>query len=887
MWTVFWWFAAVTLLGWSCFPLTARIFRKLPGRGFAFSRPLGLLIWGILFWLLTSWGILNNDLLGQSIALGVVLLLSIISTIKWGLKDIRCWLGLHWRMVLSVESVFLVAFVAFAVFRATSPAVIGTEKPMELAFLNAVLRSKGFPPHDPWLSGYPISYYYFGYVLVAMLTRLTGTASTSAFNLAQAVWFAMVAAGSYGLLVDLFAIWENEKSGNIFRIKGWALRWAIMAPILISLMGNAYGFLNILHARGVFWQEQEGTEVSQFWEWMDLRGLNEKPDEPYRWEMSSSGTVSWWNASRVVRDTDFAGESVEIIDEFPNFSFVLGDLHAHVLAMPFVLLAIGLVLNLFTVSEQQHFKLGKIQLPIPIGRFLLDSGLIGALAFLNTWDWPIYVGLYSAVFLIRRVKDSGWKLRCLLEFVIHGLGMALVGAAIFLPFFLNFSSQASGFLPSIIYFTRGVHFWVMFFPLLIPVGVYLSWLFCRKGCVNKLWKASLVVAGFVIFLIVINIAFANVAIRLGSLGELFMANQGAAGVSLTELFLAAGLRRLSSPGIWITLCGLLILGLSTTFSFSGESNLTNFSVHLFIALLIIWGCLLTLLPEFVYLLDHFGTRMNTIFKFYFQTWILWSLAGGSGVGVLWRQAKPLKNKVSKIFLSLFVFISVLTLVFLAVAPSLGEPESLQTNFGAYFLDGLWALWAVVLLTAVAYFSLRRRWFWAFGIVVIACLTVGMVYPVLAIQERAKGFSNPNAWTLDGSDYYRQRNPDLMAAVDWLWMVEPGVLVEAVSPDGGDYSLYGRVSMLTGLPSVLGWRYHETQWRGGEEKIGSREADVAILYETTDWEDAQAVIDKYNIEYIYIGDLESSTYDLDVEKFYQHLRVAFQEGDVIIFHCPSD
>jgi YYY domain-containing protein len=887
MWTVFWWFTALALLGWFTFPLTAHIFHKLPGRGFAFSRPLGLLIWGILFWLLTSWGILNNDFLSQNIALGVVLLLSAFAVVKWGWNDMQRWLRLHWRMVLSVEWVFLVAFVAFVVFRSTSPAIYGTEKPMEMAFLNAILRSESFPPHDPWLSGYAISYYYFGYVLVAMLTRLTGTVSTVAFNLAQAAWFGMIAAASYGLLVDLFALWRRKKLGEKGQIQGWMLRWAILAPILILLMGNAYGFLDILHARGVFWQEQEGSTVSGFWGWMDLRGLNEPPDAPYQWEMRSNSTVSWWDASRVLQDTDYSGQRVEIIDEFPHFSFVLGDLHAHVLATPFVLLAVSLTLNFYIAPVKKSCYFGKIKLLINPGRFMLDAGLIGGLAFLNTWDWPIYVGLYSAVFLVRRVRTSGRKIQRLFEFLAHGLGMALVGVMLYLPFFWNFSSQASGFLPSIIYFTRGVHFWVMFFPLLIPLMVYLLWLFNQSGSVNKLVKPILLVTGFVVFLVGVNLAFANTAVRLGSLGELFLANQGAAGASLAELFHAAGLRRISSSGTWVTLCGLLILNLSAVFSFVGKSNRKTHSTHLFILLLILWGCLLTLLPEFVYLLDHFGTRMNTIFKFYFQSWILWSLAGAFGVGLMWRQAWPNKKPISKIVIPLLIIISVFIPAVLAVLPSPSGLKAMQTRFSTSLLDGLWALWAGMLIAAGVYFSLRRQWLLVFRVIVITGLTVSAVYPVLAVKARSNSFRNPEAWTLDGADYYRKGSPDLMDAVDWLWTVEPNVLVEAVGDDGGDYSLYGRVSTLSGMPAVLGWRYHESQWRGGEEEIGSRAADVALLYESPDWETAQRLIDKYNIEYIYMGDLESSKYDLQVEKFYQYLEIAFQKGDVLIFQCASD
>ncbi len=883
----FWWFAALTLLGWLCFPLTAYVFRKLPGRGIALSRPLGLLVWGIIFWMLTSWGVLNNDLFGQSIALGITLLLSVLAAIKWRWGDLWRWLWLHWRMIVSVEAVFLIGFIAFVVFRSTSPEIFGTEKPMELSFLNAILRSERFPPHDTWLSGHTISYYYFGYVLVAMLTRLTGTVSTIAFNLAQGAWFAMIAAAAYGLLVDLFALWQRGKSGGKVQIMGWMMRWAILAPIVILLMGNAYGFLDILHARGVLWQPHEGSMVSGFWGWMDLRGLSEPPPEPYGWGTTANVTVSWWDASRVVRDADYAGQHIEIIDEFPNFSFVLGDLHAHVLAMPFVLIAVGLALNNYFAPLEKWNYLGKMKLLINPGRFLLDAGLMGALAFLNTWDWPIYAGLYSAVFLIKQVKAAGWKFRRLLEFLIHGLTMALVGVVLYLPFFWHFSSQASGFLPSIIFFTRGVHFWVMFFPLLIPLLAYLLSAFRRLGGFHKVGLAALVVGSLFVLLMGLNLVFAKIALSLGSLGELFMANQGAAGATMAELFRAAGLRRMTSPGAWLTLSGILIIALSVIFGSTKKPTRIYPSTHNFIALLILWGGLLTFLPEFIYLLDHFGTRMNTIFKFYFQAWILWSLAGAFCIGMMWRRAKSSKAKFSKILLASFIVVSLLTITILAVSPSSGEAGVSQQNFGAYPLDIIWTVWASFLVFAIVIFLLRKRWLWAFRIIVVAVLTVGAVYPVLAVKARADNFRSSETWTLDGTEYYRQRYPDLMAAVDWLWTVEAGVLTEAVGPEGGDYSLYGRVSMLTGLSTVLGWRYHESQWRGGEDEIGSRGEDVALLYETADWEVAQGIIDKYNIEYIYMGELESATYDLQVEKFYQHLEVAFQEGSVVIFRCPSD
>jgi uncharacterized membrane protein len=150
---------------------------------YAFSRAVGLLVWGYLFWLLASLGVLRNDLGGLLLALAGLGGLAWYALRKAGLDRLRAWFQENRQVVWVVEVLFLVAFAGWAFVRSTNPEIAGTEKPMELAFINAILRSPTFPPHDPWLSGYSISYYYFGYVLVAMLAKLTAVPGGVAFNL--------------------------------------------------------------------------------------------------------------------------------------------------------------------------------------------------------------------------------------------------------------------------------------------------------------------------------------------------------------------------------------------------------------------------------------------------------------------------------------------------------------------------------------------------------------------------------------------------------------------------------------------------------------------------------------------------------------------------------
>jgi uncharacterized membrane protein len=146
---------------------------------------------------------------------------------------------------------------------------------------------------------------------------------------------------------------------------------------------------------------------------------------------------------------------------------------------------------------------------------------------------------------------------------------------------------------------------------------------------------------------------------------------------------------------------------------------------------------------------------------------------------------------------------------------------------------------------------------------------------LARQELA------SLWTLDYFDMFERQNPDEAAAIRWLQAAPDGVVAEAI---GGSYSGYARVSTLTGLPTVLGWPGHESQWRGGYAEQGSRESDVETLYATKDWQIASEIIARYHIRYIFVGGLERGK-PLQEEKFQDHLRVAFQQGDVTVYEVP--
>ncbi len=822
------WYLILTLLGWLTFPLAYRLFPALADRGYSLARTAGLLIWAYIFWLFTSLNLTENNKGGILFGLLVLVGLSGWSLVSSGQgSQIKDWLKSHLRLVLTTEVLFLLAFACLAVLRAGNPELDNAEKPMELMFINAILRSPTFPPHDGWLSGYAISYYYFGYVMAAMLAKLTDLTGSVAHNLMTSLIFGLAAVGAYGILYNLLALLHPKSNSENPRP---SLLGPLLAPLFLLVVSNLEGFLEVLHSLGLFWS---GTQ--NFWTWLGIQDINQPPTQPLTFVPSRWWW--WWRASRVVSDFDLKGNFLEVIDEFPFFSFLHADLHPHVLAIPFNLLAVAVALNLFLGAWRGEINLLGLRLQISAPGFLFSALTLGGLAFLNTWDILVAASLIVAAYVLYRVRRDGWSWVRLEDVFALGLPLGFTAVLLYLPFYFGFSSQAGGILPDLINPTRGAQLWVMFAPLFIPLLAYLVYLWRGEKHAGK-WRLAFALG---IGLVLLLFAFSWLIGWLETwidplLVQQYLAVQGVPNVG--GLFVQAVGRRLSYGGGLLTLLMILVPAVAflvtthgreatgevpekggrATGTGSSEPGISNSSSLLpvdsstFILLLITMGAVLVLAPDFVYLRDQFMTRLNTIFKFYYQAWLLWSLAAAYGVVVLLRR-------------------------------------------------------------------LRAGWDWAFSVGLAALLFCSLAYPVLGVYAKTNNLNPPLGWTLDDFARIQQGNPDEAAAIQWLRNASYGVVAEAV---GGSYSAYARISIYSGLPTVLGWPGHESQWRGGSSEQGSRSADIAQLYTTSSWQNALAIITEYDIRYIYIGDLERSTYPVQEEKFKQHLTQVFQQGSVTIY-----
>ena len=200
------WFLALELICLIAFPLTWWVLRPLHDRGLMFSRVVGLLLVAWVAWMLVNSGVVQFSLGAIAWAMLIVAMPSaVVLAVSW--RDMVGWLREHWRMVLAAEALFVLAYLAFVLIRAANPDLWhpwrGGEKPMELAYFTAVARSSVLPPYDPWFAGGYLNYYYWGYFILSIPTRLTGIPPAVAFNLAVPTFFALTAtgAGAHGVLL--------------------------------------------------------------------------------------------------------------------------------------------------------------------------------------------------------------------------------------------------------------------------------------------------------------------------------------------------------------------------------------------------------------------------------------------------------------------------------------------------------------------------------------------------------------------------------------------------------------------------------------------------------------------------------------------------------------
>jgi YYY domain-containing protein len=470
------WLLLVEALGLLALPVVFTVFRNVPDRGYAVAKLAALLMiaWGM--WIAASARVIPFTIWGLLLMIG---LMSALSVLCWRLgagSAIREFFRTKRNLVLAYEAVFLLAFAGMLALRIANPDLWheyqGGEKPMEIGFLNAVLRSAWMPPLDPFFAGGFINYYYYGYFVIACLVKLLGIHPAIAFNLAVPLFYALTFTAGMSVVYNLVA-WSQRRRGSTSQVSQSGLVFGALAGFLMLVIGNMHGLIQWI----MISFPAVGEKIADLG--MSL-GFGEQ--SMYRYY----GAFNYWDASRIINDT---------INEFPYWTFLFADLHPHLIDMPFTVMAVLFILNLVFAGAYRKpllltyggnaltwWQAARLRVASTLG-WLWGSGAAGVLTFtlfalnlgallvINSWDFPTYLGLagggvvVALLLLGRRGRSEGPhndgtnetrlrnKLTLREQAGMYGTALVSVGllAALsllaYLPFFLNFKAFYTAIRP--------------------------------------------------------------------------------------------------------------------------------------------------------------------------------------------------------------------------------------------------------------------------------------------------------------------------------------------------------------------------------------------------------------------------------------------------------
>ena len=480
----------------------------------------------------------------------------------------------------------------------------------------------------------------------------------------------------------------------------------------------------------------------------------------------------------------------------------------------------ALALNLYRAAE-----------PINILWFLRHpwqalamSLCFGALAFINSWDFPVYAAILAAVTLAK-----AWADQCALQpadtvqaaapqSIVGGNSRPASSICSFSPVSRSHPCHVGLALPAVLHrpdlaglghlallgaFNSSLHFaLVIGLPALL--GITFLWPQTWRILCPMPFQAPVIV-------LVVAVAAAPLILWLILASTWGTLTQG-----------LEGLPSMLAGRTFTVLPVLSLAGLAGYLAFHRLTSEGN-NTAAFPLLLLAGAFYLLAGAELFHLVDFFGNRMNTVFKVYYQAWLILGIVGAYGI-YCW----------------------------------LAEVKTLNRN--RILLRTAWACVLTVLLVAAFY------------------------YPVGAILDRTGLFREGHSFqdnTLDGLAYIQGQSRGEYAAIAWLRdEAAPGNLIEAV---GEDYSEYGRISGATGRPAVLGWKGHEHQWRGTTRIFSGREEDIAQIYQSTDPTVVRQLLDRYDVRYVYLGHRERAKYGIDrLPAAEGVLETAFSRHDVTIY-----
>ncbi|MBE2221680.1 MAG: glycosyltransferase family 39 protein [Anaerolineae bacterium] len=835
---IVWWVTAV-ILGWLAFPLTYTIFRGLPDKGYVLARIFAQLFLSYFVWITASYSLLPNT--RSTILIGLALMLLLSALVLWRRwAEIKTFIRSNLRYVIIVETIGVALFLIAIIVRLGNPDVWdiiwGGEKPMDLSYFTAVLKSNTFPPYDPWYAGGYINYYYYGYVFVGVLTKLLGIVPTMAYNLILPMLFSFTGLGAFAIAYNLVAYgterlkikdWMTNAQSSIVNHQSsifsrQALAAGLIAVLLAVLVGNLAEVGVMLNV----WQKAGNNAIATgiggvdtllrtFDGALNMASGQPAPIYPGDW---------FWTATRAI---NYLPTEAAPITEFPFFTFLYGDLHAHMISMPLQLLALGWAVSLAllpkassrgdaeTQRENRQSKIVNQQSTWWETVLLWFTGAlaIGVLWPTNSWDWPTYlvIGMLAVFFYAYRQNDEQFSWSMVGQAILQMVILAALSVLLFWPFRANFGSGYSSLKPWPGTYTHLANY-------LIIWGLFLFFIIGYLLLEFRAWTKTWTFAGLVRWKAVGTLVMICLFLFAFILMLLMLRGYYIAPVVLTVV-------------VWAGLLGLR----------------PGLAPERRIALILISASLaLTLFVEFFVLEGDIG-RMNTVFKIYMQVWLILSVVGGVAAMWVWQaiRGRQTARRTWQIVLGMLLFAALLYPLLATNA----KWDIRMSKEAPNSLDGM------AFMQYVSYGDTNGS-------------TVPLTYDYEAIQWMQRN--------IEGSP----------------------VIAEGHSHNNGGFSPYrsitNRVAMYTGLPAVAGWDWHQRQQRAvlPGNLVSDRIDDVNRFYNTPDVYEAQAFLNQYDVGYVYVGQLEETYYHPEgLSKFAEMvnlgmLREVYRNDGTVIYEVVT-
>lgn len=838
---IFKWIMLIEIIGIATLPLTSFLWRNMKSGFFIFSQPLGILTVSLLVWTLTYLKIVRFT------RLTVLIILIIIAITCYLIKPFRdslsaklCSSGVI-EEIVKEQTLFSAILILLCYFKSFYPDINGQEKFMDYGFIMSMLRSSSLPANDMWLSGNSINYYYFGQYIYALLIKLLGMKPSIGYTIAMCTSIALP-------FIEAFAIGEllfetSEKNG-VKCSKMMRSICGLLSALAVTIFGNSHSF---------FYDENSvGNGLLRFFSKL---GINVGRTDNFYYPDSTR--FIGYNPETIGVE-GYANGGDATIEEFPFYSFLVGDLHAHVVSTMIVLLVIaililfiGRLLESYKIPTKSTYDIGIPRLKEELASILLPetivvSIILGITQMTNYWDFLIYFIFFSmalfvyftrntyeftsvagtisfilsvgTILIIYLISSSNPILHVILQFIVLLISCAL---NLYRPCALSRTSMGMSFaftVSSLIALPFNFNFDMISNSL--------------AACVNHsplfqlyiLWGTHVIICLTFVLMVALNKNYQKKSNGRSSRNA----------SSATSLVIGPNSSEYPNP----------------VMRFFGERNI----VDIFVCGMIAVGILLLIAPEIFYVRDIYTSgylRSNTMFKFTYAAFIILSLSMAYAISRLyWFTRKDGEFSYTALFLAI--------------------------------------IFSILLL-------------------------VPAHYTTVSLKQRSGDLSLENHKTLDGTEYimnYQSPNlnsvsssslVDTMNVINYMNENIPGspTIIEAY---GDSYTDYNIISSYTGLPTVFGWQTHEWLWRFHgivdeetnllvsdpendvwQNYISPRHNDIMLFYTSSNPDELRNIIDKYDISYLISGPFEIQKFGSDNSETIEAIgTLVYYSGDTKLY-----